>query len=234
MQEIKVFNNGYVKLIDSLGDDLRVINCARQSFDVNHEALTLGDNKLIKYLAVNKHWAPFRHVMFTIQCQLPEIVTRQLYKHQVGIAYCEERQIDLPFSEMSGRYVEADKLGYWVPDELRVQSKDNKQGSITDHDHTIPQSLIDEMIEHNMKSIELYHKLLHNKVCKEQARSILTTSFNTKFTFTLSLQALVNFIKLRLHHHAQKEIQIVAQALYDLCYYICPISFDALLSCNQT
>jgi thymidylate synthase (FAD) len=226
---IQVFNNGYVRLVDTMGNDLTVVNNARTSFDVEHEALTLSDEKLIRYLAINKHWSPFRSVMFQFQCQLPEIVTRQFYKHNVGIAYCEERQLDMHFSEMSQRYVVADKLGFWIPDKLRIQSKDNKQGSEEDTLGEIPQDLILEMKEFNEKAIELYHKLLDSKVCKEQARSILTTSFNTKFVCTMSLQAVVNFIKLRVHKHAQKEIQIVGQAMKDLCISTCPISFDALL-----
>ena len=176
--------------------------------------------------------SPFRHVQFTFMCQLPEIVTRQFYKHVVGIAYSEHgtREIDHAWNEVSGRYIEATKLGFWIPDALRLQSKSNKQGSVPDLGGVLGPNLIQDMIEHNERSEALYAKLIAAGVAKELARSVLTTSFNTKFIWTCSLQALVNFIKLRLHVHAQKEIQMVAEILLELARPICPISIDALLS----
>jgi len=228
----KIFNNGFIELIDTMGSDLRCVNCARVSFDVNHEALELSDEKLIKYLAKNKHWAPFRHTQFTFMLQLPEIVTRQFYKHIIGCHYNEGgyEENSLSFSEVSGRYIKATKLGYWIPDKLRIQSPSNKQGSMEDSEGVLGQDLIDMMANHSKQSEELYDRLIAAGTCKEQARSVLPTSFNTKFIWTCSLQALVNFIKLRKHSHAQKEIQMVAEILEKLARHICPISFEALLN----
>lgn len=229
---MKIFNNGFIELVDSMGSDLRTANCARVSFDICKFDFDGKDEKLIQYLARNKHWSPFRHVQFTFQCTLPEIVTRQFYKHVVGIAYSEHgtREIDHAWNEVSGRYIEATKLGFWIPDPLRLQSPSNKQGSIPDLGGILGPNLIQDMVDHNERSEALYNKLIAAGVAKELARSVLTTSFNTKFIWTCSLQALINFIKLRLHVHAQKEIQMVAEVLLELAHPICPISIDALLS----
>lgn len=233
MNAEKIFNNGYIELIDSMGNDLTVSNAARCSFDNYKTEFDDKDKKLIYYLAKNKHWAPFRHPQFQFLMKLPEIVTRQFYKHVVGIAYSEERTVDHAWSEVSQRYVEAHKLGFWIPDELRQQSKSNKQGSTSFEEGAAPNHLIEEMIDHNQKSIDLFQKLIQNGVCKEQARSILTTSFNTKFVWTCSLQALFNFLVLRDHPHAQKEIQEVAKVIKKLAYPICPISLDALFEAHD-
>jgi thymidylate synthase (FAD) len=231
MNHEKIFNNGFIELVDSMGNDLRVSNCARVSFDICKFDFDGSDEKLIKYLARNQHWSPFRHVQFTFMCQLPEIVTRQFYKHVVGVAYSEHgtREIDHAWNEVSGRYIEATKLGFWIPDKLRLQSPSNKQGSMDDLEGRLSPDLIEDMVRHCEESEALYGRLIAAGVAKEIARSVLPTAFNTKFIWTCSLQALVNFIKLRLHSHAQKEIQMVAEILLKLARPICPHSIDALL-----
>lgn len=222
--------NGFIELVNSMGNDLTVVNAARCSFNKEKEHMDFSDEKLIKYLAKNKHWSPFRHVQFQFLCQLPEVVTRQFYKHVVGIAYCEERQLDHAWNEVSGRYIDATALGFWIPEEFRIQSKDSKQASERDLNETIDQNQWrDIFFEHQNACVDLYHKAINAGICKEQARSLLTTAFNTKFLWTCSLQALVNFIKLREHKHAQGEIQLVAGVLKELAYDVCPLSFEALL-----
>ena len=48
-----------VTLVDSMGDDLSVVNAARVSFDKEHITIDSRDEKLIKYLAEHNHWSPF-------------------------------------------------------------------------------------------------------------------------------------------------------------------------------
>lgn len=45
----------FVKVIDSMGTDLTVVNAARVSFAKKKEALDEADKKLIGYLARNGH-----------------------------------------------------------------------------------------------------------------------------------------------------------------------------------
>ena len=54
-------NTIFVKLIDSMGTDLSVVNAARVSFGKRKEEFTEGDKFLIKYLAEHGHWSPFAH-----------------------------------------------------------------------------------------------------------------------------------------------------------------------------
>ena len=64
------------ELIDVMGDDLRVVNAARVSFDKESfwddsvparltgvDQLLDKDIKLLNYLAKHNHWTPFSHVM---------------------------------------------------------------------------------------------------------------------------------------------------------------------------
>ena len=82
---INVLDKGYVKLIDTFGDELTIVNAARVSFGVQKSELSKGDIGLIKYLYNHKHYSPFRHLLFRFHIKAPEVVMRQLYKHVVGI-----------------------------------------------------------------------------------------------------------------------------------------------------
>jgi thymidylate synthase (FAD) len=48
----------FVKLIDSMGTDLSVVNAARVSFGKRKEEVSKGDEKLIRFLAEHGHWSP--------------------------------------------------------------------------------------------------------------------------------------------------------------------------------
>ena len=133
--------------IDHMGDDLRVVNAARVSFNKESSWLDVGgewlpdeyedgslsrslsynpvlelkeeDKKLIKYLATHNHWTPFSHCMITMREKVPIFVARQRFKHMVGFTY----------NEVSRRYVKDDPE-FYQPDEWRAAPKGNaKQGS---------------------------------------------------------------------------------------------------------
>jgi len=88
-----------VEYIDHMGDDLRVANAARVSFDKETEwerewaeeddslfkqvlkkSLSSRDAKLLNYLAKHGHWTPFSHCTITLRVTAPIAVARQLFK----------------------------------------------------------------------------------------------------------------------------------------------------------
>ncbi|MFW6246860.1 MAG: FAD-dependent thymidylate synthase, partial [bacterium] len=50
----------------------------------------------------------------------------------------------------------------------------------------------------------------------EQARGILPVAQYSEIYATVDLRNLLHFLSLRLHEHAQQEIRVFAQAMYDL------------------
>jgi len=225
-----LLDHGFVELVDSMGTDLTVVNSARVSFGKRKKDLSEGDKKLIKYLADHQHWSPFRHVQLQFHCKVPEFVARQWYKHVVGISYSEggNAAIDHAWNEISLRYVDASEFDVYIPSAFRKQSEDNKQASLDD---TITDNgeLRQEFKDQAQAALAQYHKLVEMGVAREQARGILPLSIYTEFYWTVSLQALVNFIKLRTHPGAQYEIRLYADALRKLAEPVVPVSFDALL-----
>ena len=59
--KIDVLDNGYIELVDTLGDDLTPVNAARVSFGGRSETFEEKDRKLSKFLIKHKHFSPFRH-----------------------------------------------------------------------------------------------------------------------------------------------------------------------------
>lgn len=206
-----VLDKGYIDFMGKLGDELMIVNAARVSFGNHHDEWEPRDAKLLKYLWKHKHMSPFRHVTIQMRIHAPEVVMRQLYKHVVGIEATsgESSTKDHSWSEISGRYKEVTE--YHTPSEWRAQSTDNKQASDgLIKDQTLATTLYQKYLDN---SIETYTKLLDLGVAREQARLVLPLSQYTTVIWTVSLQAIINFIELRDHDHAQYEIREYAKVM---------------------
>jgi thymidylate synthase (FAD) len=226
---IPVLDHGFVELVDALGSDLTVVNAARVSFGKRKTELSEGDKKLIRYLAVHKHWSPFRHVQVQFHCKVPEFVARQWYKHVVGIAYNEAPTVDHAWNEISLRYVDASEFEYYTPEGFRKQSEDNKQASTDEWVDDPGDTLKHRYQSHCKAAFDLYEDMVIAGVAKEQARGVLPLNLYTEFYWTGSLQAIVNFIQLRQHPGAQYEIREYANAVEQLTKQVVPISYESLL-----
>jgi len=111
----------HVSRMDSMGDDLTVVNAARVSFSKHKDDLDVSDEKLIKYLAEHGHWSPFSHTFMQFKVDAPIFVARQLMKHTVGLAWNEE----------SRRYIDIEPE-FYSPPEWRRRAADKKQGSMSE------------------------------------------------------------------------------------------------------
>ena len=128
MLKSKVLDKGFIEVIDSLGNDLTVVNSARVSFGKRKEKWDKSDERLVRYLAKHKHFSPFRHLQVQFHIKAPEFVMRQWYKHVVGIETTSNSSAkDHAWNEISGRYVPVED--YYIPSVFRKQSEDNKQAS---------------------------------------------------------------------------------------------------------
>jgi thymidylate synthase (FAD) len=207
-----------VELLEVFGNDLTVVNAARVSFAKESHEMTLGDEKLVKYLADHNHVTPFFHPQARFRLKMPIFVAREWFRHQIGFAR----------NEVSRRYVDSDPE-FWLPTELRERDLNKKQGSkdtkIQYNGHCIA-----KMQKHNDASLELYHYLLENKVCPEQARAVLPQCMMTEFIETASLAAYARLYKLRSDPSAQREIRELAACVGNLLSEQFPISWNALTS----
>ena len=215
----KVLDKGFIEVIDHLGNDLTVSNSARVSFGKRKVKYDKSDERLVRYLAKNKHYSPFRHLMVQFHIKAPEFVMRQWYKHVVGAETTSSSLTkDHAWNEISGRYVPVEE--YYIPKNWRQQSEDSKQASVG----AIAQQ--EEATECYAKAIQVgrhyYDRLLELGVAKEQARIVMPLSQYTEVYWTASFQAIVNFIELRDEPTAQWEIREYAKVLKEQMISIYP------------
>lgn len=192
------------ELIAHFGDDLMVVNAARVSYGKSKDSFEDRDARLLRYLVEHGHTSPFRHPQLQFRIRCPIFVERQLFKHQVG----------LTANSVSGRYVDfADE--YWLPDRLRYQSKDSKQGSAGDLPDADNALFLARMEATVAQCRELYDDMVAAGVAKEQCRFVLPLCLETQFVWTGSLAAFVHLWKLRLKPDAQQETREVAKMMLD-------------------
>ena len=214
-----VLDNGFIEVIDKLGNDLTVANSARVSFGKRKTEYDKTDERLVRYLAKHKHFSPFRHLVVQFHIKAPEFVMRQWYKHVVGVETTSSHSTkDHAWNEISGRYVPVEE--YYIPENWRQQSEDNKQasfGSVKEQE---------EANETYNKALQVtkyyYEKLLELGVAKEQARIMLPLSQYTEVYWTASFQAIVNFIELRDEPTSQWEIREYAKVLKEQMFALYP------------
>ena len=220
-KEIKILDKGHIRIEGVMGDDLTVVNSARVSFGKRKEVWDEKDAKLVRYLAKNKHFSPFRHLQIQLNIKAPEFVMRQLFRHVVGIeATSNYPTKDTPWNEISGRYVPVKE--YYYPEVWRKQSQDNKQASEGKLDYDGQETASSLYRTGINETKRIYEELVNLGVAKEQARSILPLSQYTQVWWTASFQSIMNFIDLRDEKTAQWEIQQYAKVLKEIMLEVFP------------
>ena len=221
MLKSQVLDKGFIEVVDSLGNDLTVVNSARVSFGKRKEKFDKSDERLVRYLAKYKHYSPFRHLQVQFHIKAPEFVMRQWYKHVVGIETTSNSSAkDHAWNEISGRYVPVED--FYVPSIWRKQSDDNKQASEGVLDD-LQQKRMSSVFNEYMRQVEMaYDRMIDAGMAKEQARIILPLNQYTEVYWTASFQAIMNFIELRNEKTSQIEIQEYAKSMLDLMHQTFP------------
>ena len=211
--QVAVLDHGHVRLVDHMGSDLSIVRAARVSYDADWRAGedTGSDHKLIGYLLRNRHTSPFEAVTFTFEVKAPIFVFRQWHRHRTW-----------SFNEVSARYAELPEE-FYVPDAemLTTQHTSNKQMR-TDEQVANVGLVQAYMTKSNADAFALYHALLEQGVARELARTVLPVSTYSRMFATVDLHNLLHFLRLRLHPHAQHEIQVYAKAMLELIKPIVP------------
>jgi len=216
-REFPVLDKGFVRLVDYMGSDQRIVQAARVSYGEGTKTVR-QDAGLIDYLLRNEHTSPFEQVVFTFHAKLPVFVARQWVRHRTA-----------RLNEISGRYsVMADE--FYVPDleDVAEQSLDNKQGRKTE-------AMAPEKAEDVRRAINNVHEasyagyraLLDDGTARELARVVLPLSLYTEWYWQIDLHNLFRFLKLRMDPHAQREIRAYASVMRDLAAKVCPKAFES-------
>lgn len=209
--EIKCLNEGYVRLIDSMGDDNTPLEAARMSTGKETGLDEAKDDALRDYLMRHRHHTPFEMCELHLEVQAPIFVARQWMRHRVPFSY----------NEHSGRYAEMPEL-FYVPAHERIRAQDahNKQGSGKQVED--PHHFMEEVSFANEVANERYQVALNQGVARELARVVLPLSQYTRFRVKANLRGWFNFIELRATPHAQEEIRVYAEAIAQIIKSLWP------------
>ena len=214
---------GLVQLIDVMPriapegqtGDYAIAQAARVSYGDGTKSVN-EDKGLIKYLMRHSHTTPTEMVVFKFRIKVPIFVSRQMCRHRM-----------MSMNEISRYSVMKDEFYFPKSEDLRKQSKTNKQGSEGSLEE-IQSAVFSEAIKSQCKNAyDLYLKMLDAGVAREQARMILPLNLYTEFYWKQDLHNLLHFLALRLDSHAQYEIQVYAQAMHDLIKNIVPWTIEA-------
>jgi thymidylate synthase (FAD) len=226
-EPVNVLDEGYVRLVDVLGDDLAVVNAARVSYDKESTDFTEKDAKLINFLLREKHTSPFRHAALTFEVYAPLFVARQWWKYAVASTHVDEQN---GWNESSRRYItEEEKFYVPLPNEWRSKPANSKQGSGDPVDEKIGEKHFSRLCEAVVLGVDNYHQALEDGIAPEIARLFLPAyGMYVRWRWTVSLQGVLTFLDQRLEHDAQYEIQKYAEAVLALTKDAFPQTIAAL------
>lgn len=225
MTTINVLDKGYVRLVDTLGSDLSVVNAARVSYDKESPEFIERDQKLLNFLIKENHTSPLRHAALTFEVYAPLMVARQWWKYAVSSTHIDDQN---GWNESSRRYI-TEKEEFYIPNvnEWRSKPENSKQGSgepILNGDQ-----FTNDLMNFVDQGKELYQRALDHNIAPELARLFLPAySMYVRWRWTVSLQGVITFLDQRLPHDAQVEIQEYAKAVQTLTNQAFPRTMKAI------
>ena len=216
-KEIRVLDKGFVRLVDYLGGDERIVQSARVSYGAGTKTVR-QDRGLIHYLMRNEHTSPFEQVLLTFHCKMPIFVARQWVRHRTA-----------RLNEISGRYsIMKDEFYLPEPGQMRGQSGDNKQarGEVELPDPLV-EKMLKEMEDDQAAVYAHYEQMLEGGLARELARTNLPLSLYTEWYWQIDLHNLFHFLRLRMDAHAQYEIRVFAEAMAVCAKAVSPLAYEA-------
>ena len=223
-ETIQVLDHGFVRLDDSMANDLSVVNAARVSFARRKDVMEDGDAGLIRFLMRERHGTPFEHNSFRFHVRCPIFVAREWFRHRVG-----------SFNEFSMRYARASDE-FYVPDAEDVRTQVGKPGAYSF------EPVSDELAEQTREKLQevydaayqTYEELVEAGVAREVARAALPVGAYTEFYWTVNARSLMNFISLRNSETAQREIRRYAEACERFLEEQMPVTYAAFVANDRT
>lgn len=197
-----VLDDGFVRLVDVMGDDAAVVEAARTSYGEGTKKIST-DRGLIRYLMRHYHTTPLEMCELKFHVRVPMDAWRQWIRHRTANV-----------NEYSTRYSEAiDSQQVTMPEQWRAQSASNKQGSADYLPLSHGQVLTMQEASLRELSRSVYEQRLAFGVAREQARKDLPLSTYTEAYWKIDLHNLLHFLRLRMDSHAQLEIRQYATTI---------------------
>ena len=229
-EALPILDHGFIRVVDYMGDDSSIVQAARVSYGKGTKKVST-DSGLIKYLMRHWHSTPFEMCEIKYHVKLPIFIARQWIRHRTANV-----------NEYSARYSILDKEFYLPsPENLAAQSQVNRQGRGEILKGEKAEKVLDLLKNDAEQTYDHYQMMLNERydgsiidensigLARELARMNLTLNTYTQWYWKTDLLNLMNFLRLRVDHHAQYEIRAYADVMLDTLRKWVPITFDAFM-----
>lgn len=118
---------------------------------------------------------------------------------------------------------------FYLPELSRInpQAKKNHQGSQEQVEMDSASIIQKKLQKFSELAYQTYMDLIDTGLARELARNVLPVSIYTRMYCTMNLHNLFHFLRLRMDSHAQKEIRVFAEAMFELVKDVCPEACQA-------
>ena len=240
-ESFRVLDHGFVRVVDYMGIDASIVQAARVSYGAGTKTLR-ADEALIRYLLRHGHTSPFEMCEVKLHIKMPIFVARQWIRHRTAnvneysgrysemtddvyipddgwLKECLRRAKDEK-TQQGDLFDTSGMSPTEVLSETATQSQDNKQGRGAVVAQDDAQAFIKKMQAAAKASYRVYQHLLGKKshsvgLARELARIVLPLNIYTQWYWKTDVHNLLHFLALRLHPHAQYEIRVYAQVIYE-------------------
>ncbi|MDG6094881.1 FAD-dependent thymidylate synthase [Acetobacter sp. AN02] len=220
-QVIPVLDHGFIRVIDYMGDDSAIVQAARVSYGKGTRKVS-EDAGLIRYLMRHRHSTPFEMCEIKFHIKLPIFVARQWIRHRTANV-----------NEYSARYSILDNE-FYIPESqhLAAQSRNNRQGRGEILEGQAAADVLDILRDDAARCYRNYEKMLGEDenghgLARELARMNLTLNAYTQWYWKTDLHNLMHFLSLRADPHAQYEIRVYAEAMFEVLKAWTPVTAGA-------
>jgi thymidylate synthase (FAD) len=223
-----VLDHGFVRVVDYMGDDAAIVQAARVSYGAGTRNVR-NDRGLIRYLMRHRHTTPFEMCELKLHVKLPIFIARQWIRHRTANV-----------NEYSARYSILDREFYMpAPSQLAEQSASNRQGREKTLDAETSAQVLELLRRDAIQCYDTYEQLINDQgdgtpvreddpqLARELARMNLNLNYYTQWYWKIDLHNLLHFLSLRMHSHAQYEIQVYAELIADFVKAWVPLAYEA-------
>ncbi len=225
---VPVLDQGFIRVIDYMGDDGAVVQAARVSYGRGTRKVS-EDRGLLRYLMRHRHTTPFEMCEIKFHVKLPVFVARQWIRHRTASV-----------NEYSARYSILNREFYIpAPEHLSTQSKTNRQGRGNVLQGEEAARVLDILREDSARNYADYQEMLNEDdegnvidpnrdgLARELARMNLPLNIYTEWYWKCNLHNLLHFLSLRADPHAQYEIRAYADVMMEALRAWVPITAEA-------
>lgn len=217
----QVLPDAYVKLLAVDGDDRRIAQRARLSFDRDDDK---GWQSLVSYLIEHEHNGVLEFCSMQVEIMAPLAIVQQILRHRTA-----------SFNQVSARYVALPEVDHLPPRDQWRKAPTNgvKQGSQSPEEsqwEEIELSYLERITDqHYADAQNVYNAMIERGVCPEQARLVLPAARYTRLAMVANLGNWLRYLHLRLDDHAQLEHRVIAAEIAKLVQEHFPVVWSAFV-----